>query len=135
MARWLVKEEPEHYAYSALEKDGRTVWAGVRNPLAQKHLRGMRRGDEILYYHTGKEKAVVAMARAAGDAYADPADASGKSFVVDVEPVRRLQAPVTLAAIKAEKAFADFALVRMGRLSVMPVSDEQWQRIVAMSGG
>ena len=68
MAQWLVKEEPEHYAYSQLERDGKTVWSGVKNPLAQKHLRSIRKGDRILYYHTGKEKAVVATAKAAGDA-------------------------------------------------------------------
>jgi len=134
MARWLVKEEPEHYAFAQLERDRRTTWSGVRNPLAQKHLRGMRKGDEILYYHTGKEKAVVGVARAAGDAYPDPDDASGKAFVVDVEPVRRLKSAVTLQAIKADRAFAAFPLVRMGRLSVMPVGDAEWARILAMAG-
>jgi len=133
MARWLVKEEPEHYAYAQLEKDGRTVWAGVKNPLAQKHLHGFRKGDEVLYYHTGKEKAVVAVARALGDAYADPSDGDGKLFVVDLAPVRRLPKPVTLAAIKGDPFFADFALVRMSRLSVMPVTDAQWERIERMS--
>lgn len=133
MATWLVKEEPEHYGYEQLERDGRTVWAGVRNPLAQKHLRGIRKGDRILYYHTGKEKAVVAVAKAGSDAYADPDDASGKAFVVDVLPVKRLPRPVTLAAIKADPVFASFALVRMSRLSVMPVSDAEWAHIETMS--
>src|SRR5918911_195564 len=77
MAQWLVKEEPEHYSYGQLEKDRKTVWAGVRNPLAQKHLRSIRKGDRIFYYHTGKEKSVVAVAKAASDAYPDPADGSG----------------------------------------------------------
>src|SRR5688500_15865370 len=86
MAQWLVKEEPEHYSYDQLERDGTTVWAGVKNPLAQKHLRAIRRGDRIFYYHTGKEKAVVAAAKAASDAYPDPKDASGRLFVVDVVP-------------------------------------------------
>ena len=104
MAQWLVKEEPEHYGYDQLEKDGKTVWAGVRNPLAQKHLRDIRRGDRIFYYHTGKEKAVVAIAKAASDAYPDPDDASGKLFVVDVVPEKRLTRPVTLAEIKADKS-------------------------------
>jgi len=135
MARWLVKEEPEHYAFAQLERDRRTTWSGVRNPLAQKHLRGIRKGDEILYYHTGKERSVVGVARAGGDAYPDPGDASGKAYVVDVEPVRRLASPVTLASIKADHAFADFPLVRMGRLSVMPVSDAEWARILRMAGG
>lgn len=134
MAQWLVKEEPEHYSYDALVRDGKTVWAGVKNPLAQKHLRGIRKGDRIFYYHTGKEKAVVAVARAASDAYSDPKDTSGKLAVVDVVPERKLARPVTLAAIKADPAFASFPLVRMSRLSVMPVSDAEWKRIEKMSG-
>ena len=133
MARWLVKEEPEHYSFDQLARDGKTVWAGVRNPLAQKHLRSIRRGDRILYYHTGKEKSVVATAKAATDAYADPSDATGKAFVVDVIPDRKLARPVTLAAIKADKSFASFPLVRMARLSVMPVTDDEWERIEKMS--
>jgi predicted RNA-binding protein with PUA-like domain len=133
MGQWLVKEEPEHYAYDQLEKDRKTVWAGVRNPLAQKHLRSIRKGDRIFYYHTGKEKAVVGVARAIGDAYPDPADASGKAFVVDVAPEKKLPRPVTLAEIKADRAFADFPLVRMSRLSVMPVTDTEWSRIEKMS--
>jgi predicted RNA-binding protein with PUA-like domain len=133
MAQWLVKEEPEHYGYDQLERDRKTVWAGVRNPLAQKHLRGIRKGDRIFYYHTGKEKAIVAIARAIGNAYPDPDDASGKAYVVDVAPVERLRRPVTLAEIKADKAFASFPLVRMARLSVMPVSDAEWARIERLS--
>lgn len=133
MANWLVKEEPEHYSYDALVHDGRTVWAGVRNPLAQKHLRSIRKGDRIFYYHTGKEKAVVAIARAASDAYSDANDTSGKLAVVDVIPERKLARPVTLAAIKADAAFASFPLVRMSRLSVMPVTDAEWKRIEKMS--
>jgi predicted RNA-binding protein with PUA-like domain len=133
MAQWLVKEEPEHYSYDQLERDRKTVWAGVRNPLAQKHLRGIQKGDRVFYYHTGKEKAIVAIARAIGNAYPDPDDASGKSYVVDVAPVERLRRPVTLAEIKADKAFASFPLVRMARLSVMPVSDAEWARIERLS--
>ena len=133
MAYWLVKEEPEHYSYDQLERDRKTVWAGVRNPLAQKHLRSIRKGDRIFYYHTGKEKAVVAIARAASDAYPDPDDESGKQFVVDVAPEARLPRPVTLAAIKADSGFAAFPLVRMARLSVMPVTDAEWTRIEKMA--
>ena len=134
MAQWLVKEEPDHYGYDQLERDRKTVWAGVRNPLAQKHLRAIRKGDRIFYYHTGKEKAVVAVARATSDAYPDPGDSSGKLYVVDIAPDRKLPQPVTLAAIKADAAFAAFPLVRMSRLSVMPVTDTEWNRIVKMSG-
>ena len=128
-----MKEEPEHYGYDDLARDRRTVWAGVRNPLAQKHLRSIRKGDRIFYYHTGKEKAVIAVARASSDAYPDPADPSGKLFVVDITPEKKLPQPVTLAAIKADRAFASFPLVRMSRLSVMPVSDAEWNRIEKMS--
>ena len=133
MAQWLLKEEPEHYSYDQLDRDRKTVWAGVRNPLAQKHLRSIRRGDRLFYYHTGKEKAVVAVAKALTDAYPDPGDADEKLFVVDVAPEKKLSRPVTLSEIKADQAFASFPLVRMSRLSVMPVTDAEWERIEAMS--
>ena len=133
MAQWLVKEEPEHYSYEQLENDRKTVWAGVKNPLAQKHLRSIRKCDRIFYYHTGKEKAVVATARAAGDAYPDPTDKTGRMYVVDVVADAKLPRPVTLAEIKADRAFATFPLVRMSRLSVMPVTDAEWARIEKMS--
>jgi predicted RNA-binding protein with PUA-like domain len=130
---WLFKEEPTHYGFDALVKDKTAVWSGVRNPLAQKHLRSIRKGDRIFYYHTGNEKAVVAIARALTDAYPDPDDTSGKRVVVDVAPVRRLPRPVTLAEIKAIPAFKDFPLVRIARLSVMPVTDAEWTRIEKMA--
>ena len=130
---WLMKEEPSHYSYDDLAREGRTSWTGVRNALAQKHLRSIRSGDRIFFYHTGDEKAVVGLARAAGEPYLDPADKTGKLYAVDVEPVRKLAAPVTLAAIKADKAFASFPLVRMSRLSVMPVTDDEWKRIESMA--
>ena len=130
---WLFKEEPSIYSFDALAKDTQTTWSGVKNPLAQKHLHAVKKGDRIFYYHTGDERAVVGIAKAIGDAYADPLDRTGKAAVVDVGPVRKLARPVTLAAVKADSAFKDFALVRMARLSVMPVTDEQWARIEAMS--
>ena len=133
MAQWLVKEEPDHYGYGQLERDGKTVWAGVKNPLAQKHLRGITRGDRIFYYHTGKEKSVVAVATAVSSAYPDPKDASRKLYVVDVAPSKRLARPVTLKEIKADPAFSSFPLVRMSRLSVMPVTDAEWTRIEKLS--
>ena len=126
---WLFKEEPLNYSFDALQKDKRAVWSGVKNPLAQKHLHAVKKADRIFYYHTGSEKAVVGIARALGDAYTDPNDNTGKHAVVDVGPVRKLARPVTLAEIKADKAFKDFALVRISRLSVMPVSDAEWARI------
>jgi predicted RNA-binding protein with PUA-like domain len=131
---WLVKEEPTHYGFDALVKDKKAVWSGVRNALAQRHLRGVKKGDRIFYYHTGDEKAVVGTAKALSDPYPDPEDASGKYVAVDIGPVTKLPRPVTLAEIKADTAFKDFPLVRIARLSVMPVSDAQWSRIVRMAG-
>jgi predicted RNA-binding protein with PUA-like domain len=130
---WLFKEEPANYSFDALVKDGKTVWSGVKNPVAQKHLHAVKKGDRIFYYHTGNEKAVVGIATALKDAYPDPDDASGKFAVVDVGPVKKLARPVTLAAVKADPVFATFALVRISRLSVMPVSDQEWTRIEKMS--
>ena len=132
---WLLKEEPGNYSFDDLVRDGKTSWTGVKNPLAQKHLRSIARGDRIFFYHTGSEKSVVGIAKAAGAAYPDPADASGKLYAVDVEPVRKLNAPVSLAAIKADRSFASLPLVRMPRLSVMPLSDAEWDRIEAMGRG
>jgi predicted RNA-binding protein with PUA-like domain len=134
MNNWLFKEEPTHYGYDDLVRDGRTSWTGVKNPVAQKHLRNVKKGDRIFFYHTGDEKAVVGICRAAGDAYADPADKSGKSYAVDLEPVKKLKAPVTLAAIKADRRFASMPLTRVPRLSVMPVTPQEWEAIVTMSG-
>ncbi len=107
----------------------------MKNPVAQKHLRGVKTGDRIFFYHTGNEKAVVGICRASGDAYADPKDATGRLFAVDVEPVKKLTVAVTLAAIKADKRFASFELTRIPRLSVMPVPQETWDAIVKMSQG
>lgn len=130
---WLFKEEPSNYSFDALVSDGRTSWTGVRNPVAQRNLRSVKKGDKIFFYHTGDEKAVVGICRAAGDAYPDPADKTGKLYAVDVEPVKKLEAPVTLAAVKADKRFADFPLTRIPRLSVMPVPRDEWEWILEMS--
>jgi predicted RNA-binding protein with PUA-like domain len=130
---WLFKEEPTHYSFDAFAKDRKTVWSGVRNPVAQKNLHAVKKGDRVFYYHTGDEKAIVGIAKATRDAYADPDDPTGKSAVVDIAPVGKLARPVTLAEIKADPAFEDFALVRIARLSVMPVTDAQWTRIEKMS--
>jgi predicted RNA-binding protein with PUA-like domain len=130
---WLFKEEPSSYSFDALLKDKRTVWSGVRNPLAQKHLHAVKRGDRIWYYHTGNERAIVGVAKALGDAYPDPNDKTGRHAVVEVGPVKKLPRSVTLAEIKAEPAFKTFPLVRLARLSVMPVTDEEWARIERMA--
>jgi predicted RNA-binding protein with PUA-like domain len=126
---WLFKEEPSHYSYDDFVKDKTAVWSGVRNPVAQRHLHSVKKGDRVFYYHTGDQKAIVGVAKATRDAYADPDDATGKSAVVDIAPVRKLKRPVTLKEIKADRAFKDFPLVRISRLSVMPVTDVEWDRI------
>ena len=126
---WLFKEEPSNYNFDQLVKDKKTVWSGVRNPVAQRNLHAVKKGDRIFYYHTGDEKQIVGIAKALADAYPDPDDETEKAAVVDVGPVRKLARPVTLKEIKADAFFADFALVRVSRLSVMPVSDAQWKRI------
>ena len=133
MAKWLFKEEPDHYGFAELERDGTTLWDGVTNAMARIHLRKVRKGDRILYYHTGNEKAVVAEMVALADATADPNDSDPKAAVVLVKPVRRLARPVQLSEIKADPDLADWDLVRNSRLSVMPVSKEQWQRVLEMS--
>jgi predicted RNA-binding protein with PUA-like domain len=130
---WLFKEEPSNYSFDALVKDKKTVWSGVRNPLAQKHLHAVKQGDRVFYYHTGGEKAVVGIAKALVNAYPDPADKTGKPAVVDIAPVKKLPRAVTLAEIKADTTFKDFPLVRISRLSVMPVTDAEWGRIVEMA--
>ena len=130
---WLFKEEPTSYSYAALARDGKTTWSGVKNPLAQKHLRGVRKGDRIFYYHTGSEKAIIGIARAVTDAYPDPADKAGKASVVDIVPEKKLARPVSLAEIKGNRAFAAFPLTRLPRLSVMPVSEKEWTQIEKLS--
>lgn len=130
---WLVKEEPENYSFDRFLEDGTTVWSGVKNPVAQKNLRAMKKGDRVFFYHTGKEKAVIGTAKVSVPAYPDPKDKSGKFVVVELVPGRKLERPVTLAEIKAAGRFADFPLVRIPRLSVMPVTDAQWAAIEAMT--
>jgi predicted RNA-binding protein with PUA-like domain len=129
MAYWLFKEEPDHYSIDQLFKDKRATWSGVSNNLALKHMRAVSKGDQVFYYHTGKEKAVVGVMEVVKGPYADPEGDDPRLVIVDVKPVRRFDRPVTLAEIKANPKFADFALVRISRLSVMPVTGEQWKAI------
>jgi predicted RNA-binding protein with PUA-like domain len=130
MAYWLFKEEPDHYSYDDLVRDGRAVWDGIANNLALKNLRKVKSGDRVLFYHTGKEKAVVAEMRVISE---PRPGAEEKSVVVDVEPVRRLPHPVPLSMIKADPKFAGWDLIRNSRLSIVPVSASQWRRIGELS--
>jgi predicted RNA-binding protein with PUA-like domain len=130
---WLLKTEPGSYSFADLERDGTTPWDGVRNAAALKHLREMRPGDQVLIYHTGSERQAVGLAEVCSEPYPDPQATDGPP-VVDVRVLRRLTRPVALATIKAEPFFADFALVRQGRLSVVPVAPEQWERLLALAG-
>ncbi|QJW93932.1 EVE domain-containing protein [Frigoriglobus tundricola] len=132
MAHWLFKEEPGSYSFADLQRDGTATWSGVANALAQKHLRAVKKGDRVFFYHTGDEKAVVGVMEVTADPTPDPEDEAGKRVVVTVKPVRALKSPVTLAAIKADKAFAAWELVRVARLSVMPVPDEIWAKVEKM---
>ena len=128
---WLVKEEPDNYSYSQFLSDTTTVWAGVRNPVAQRHLREMKKGDRVFFYHTGKEKAIIGTATVAKTAYPDPKD--NNLVVVELAAGKALKRTVTLAEIKADKRFATMPLVRIARLSVQKVTDEEWEQIEAMS--
>lgn len=130
MAYWLMKSEPVTYSWDDLVRDGATDWDGVRNPAARLHLRAMRPGDEAFFYHSGDQRAVVGVVRVTGEAKPDGPD--GAWAKVPVEPVRALT-PVTLRDIKAEPALATMELIRQSRLSVSPVRDEEWARILAMS--
>jgi predicted RNA-binding protein with PUA-like domain len=130
MAYWLFKQEPASYSYSQLESDGRTVWDGVSNNLALKHLRSVKKGDKAFFYHTGDEKQIVGIMEIITDPRPDPKDKS--LVIVDVKPAGRLGRPVTLAAIKGDPEFAGWELVRISRLSVMPVPPKLWDRIVKM---
>ena len=131
---WLLKTEPTTYSFQQLQKEGQTTWDGVRNNLALMHLRGMRVGDRVLIYHTGSEKAVVGQAKVVRAAYPDPKGEDPRQVVVDLVPEKSLAHPVPLAAIKAEPELKDMALVRQGRLSVMPVTPAQWKVLVGMGG-
>lgn len=134
MSRWLFKQEPDCYSYADLERDGGTLWDGIANALALKHLRLCRSGDLAFFYHTGKEKNVVGILEVTGDPIPNPESDDAKLVAVPVKAVRALAKPVSLAAIKADPLFAEWELVRMSRLSVMPCPDELWNRVLELAG-
>jgi predicted RNA-binding protein with PUA-like domain len=134
MAYWLVKSEPGTWSWDQHLKAGADAWTGVRNHQAKQHLQAMREGDKVFYYHSGDEKAVVGISQVARAAYPDPTDASGAFVCVDLKAVEPLKQPVTLVAIKADKALADMVLVKNSRLSVQPVTPAEWAKVCAMGG-
>ena len=133
MAHWLVKSEPETYGYDHLERDGRTVWDGVRNHAAARHLKTMKPGEEVLFYHSGADKAVVAIAKVAKEAFPDASDPTGRFVAVELTPVRRLARPVQLSQLKAEASLAGLVMLRQSRLSVSPIGEPEWARILEMA--
>ncbi len=130
---WLVKQEPEAYSWAAFVGDGKTAWTGVRNFQARNYLRSMKRGDAVLYYHSGTGKEVVGLARVDREAYADPTATEGDWSAVDLAPVKALVKPVPLDTIKADKTFKDMLLVRNSRLSVSPLTEAQFERLMALA--
>lgn len=131
---WLVKQEPEDYSWDDLVRDKKTAWTGVRNFQARNNLRNMKTGDAVLFYHSGKEKSVVGIAEVAKTAYPDPTADDDSWIAVEIKPLKRLAKPVSLADIRANAKLRDLLLVRQSRLSVMPVSNEDFDEIVKMSG-
>jgi len=133
-SHWLVKSEPNTYSFADLERDGRTVWDGVRNNAAALHLKAMREGDEVLFYHSQEGLAVVGVAEVVRTAFPDPGDPTGRFVAVELAPTRPLRRPVTLAEMKAEPGLAGMAMLRQSRLSVSPVSEAEWNLILTMAG-
>jgi len=134
-SHWLVKSEPNTYSFADLERDGRTVWDGVRNNAAALHLKAMREGDEVLFYHSQEGLAVVGVAEVVRTAFPDPGDPTGRFVAVELAPTRPLRRPVTLAEMKAEPGLAGMVMLRQSRLSVSPVSEAEWNLILTMAGG
>ena len=130
MAYWLLKTEPSDYAYEDLERDQKTLWDGVTNNLALKHLRQIRRGDQALIYHTGGEKAIVGIAEVLTDPFPDPERGDPRLVVVEVKPKRKLAKPISLAHIKSDPEIKEFDLVRLPRLSVVPVTEVIWKHLL-----
>jgi predicted RNA-binding protein with PUA-like domain len=134
MAYWLVKSEPSTYSFEQLEKDGQTTWDGVRNYAARNHLKAMKKGDQVLFYHSNEGLEIVGIAKVSKEAYQDPTTDEEAWVVVDLKPQKRLRKPVSLVQIKAENRLAEMALVRLGRLSVQPVTEKEWKVVMEFAG-
>ena len=133
MNYWLVKQEPESYSFETFQKEGKTDWTGVRNYTARNNLKAMKSGDKVFYYHSGEERAVVGLAKVTRTAFPDPTAKEGSWVAVEFEAGKALKNPVTLGEIKANPKLADMKLVKLSRLSVSPVSKDEWDEITAMS--
>jgi predicted RNA-binding protein with PUA-like domain len=133
MAHWLVKSEPSSYSWEQLEKDKETCWSGIRNYAARLHLRNMKKGDEVFFYHSNEGTDIVGIAKVQKEAYQDPTTDDDRWVAVDLKFHKKLKKPVTLETIKKDKRLANMALVRIGRLSVQPVTDEEWRIILSMA--
>ena len=134
MAYWLVKSEPFKHSYEQLEKDKQTFWDGVRNYAARNHLKTMKKGDQVLFYHSNEGLEIVGIAKVAKEAYQDPTTDDDAWVVVDLKPYKRIKKPVSLEQVKADKRLKDMALVRLGRLSVQPVTEDEWNVIMELGG-
>jgi predicted RNA-binding protein with PUA-like domain len=134
MAYWLVKSEPSSYSWDDLVKEKQTVWSGVRNYAARLHMRNMKKGDYVLFYHSNEGTDIVGIAKVAKECYQDPTTDDDRWVAVDLVPHKKLKSPVNLATIKKDKRFSEMALVRIGRLSVQPVTDKEWKAIMQLAG-
>jgi predicted RNA-binding protein with PUA-like domain len=132
MAHWLIKSEPSKYSWEKFVEDKQTFWDGVRNYTARNNLRAMKKGDEVFFYHSNEGLEIVGIAKVVKEAYQDPTTDDTNWVVVDFKPVKKLKKPVSLATIKADKRLADIALVRLGRLSVCPIADDEWDVIMEL---
>ena len=133
MARWLVKSEPSTYSFEQLQKDGSTTWDGVRNYAARNHLKAMKKNDEVFFYHSMDTTEIVGIAKVSKEAFQDPTSKEDTWVAVELKPLKRLKNPVSLARIKNHPELKDMALVRISRLSVQPVTDEEWKEVIALS--
>lgn len=134
MNYWLIKSEPSVYSWDDLVKEKQTIWSGVRNYAARLHLRAMKKNDELFFYHSNEDVAIVGIAKVAKEAYADPTSETDAWVAVDVKPVRKLKTPVSLSRVKTNKKLSGMALVRISRLSVQPVTEEEWSQVLTMAG-
>lgn len=134
MNYWLIKSEPFKYSWEQFEKDGQTFWDGVRNYAARNHLRAMKKGDLVFWYHSNEGTEIVGIAKVVKEAYQDPTTTEEAWVAVDFKPFKKLKKPVSLVQVKADKRLANMALVRLGRLSVQPVTAEEWKIVMEMAG-